>query len=61
MAKYIRKTKDVYCIETNCGYGWECECEFDTYEEAKSYLPEYRTYINRYNGVTRIKKRRERI
>lgn len=26
---YVRKTKDVYCIYTNYGYGWECESEYD--------------------------------
>ena len=58
---YVRKTKDVWHIETNCGYGWESECEFDTYAEAKQNLPGYREYINAYNGSCRIVKRRERI
>ncbi len=26
---YQRKTKDVWCIYTNYGYGWECESEYD--------------------------------
>ena len=26
---YQRKTKDVWCIETNWGYGWEVESEYD--------------------------------
>lgn len=58
---YVRKTKDVYHIETNCGYGWESESEYNTYAEAKADLKEYRLYINHYNGVARIVKRREKI
>ena len=26
---YVRKTKDVWCIQTNWGYGWEVESEYD--------------------------------
>ena len=58
---YQRKTKDIYCIETNCGYGWETECTYDTYAEAKADIEEYRRYIRNYFGVCRIVKRRERI
>ena len=25
---YVRKTQDVYCIDTNYGYGWETESEY---------------------------------
>ena len=58
---YKRKTKDVYRIQTNCGYGWETEAEYDSYAEAKTDLPEYRKYINSYNGVAKITKGREKI
>lgn len=35
MSKYIRKTIDVYYIETDYGYGKELECAYDTLQEAK--------------------------
>lgn len=60
---YQRKTKDVYVIETNYGYGWEEESEYDkddyenprkaAYEDAK----EYRIA----GAMTRITKRRIKI
>lgn len=55
---YIRKTRDVYRIMTNYGYGWECECEESTYHEAKQRLKEYRENTN---AQVYIKKGRERI
>lgn len=58
---YKRKTRDVWHIQTNCGYGWETEATYDTYREAKADLPEYKKYINSYNGVAVIVKGRERI
>lgn len=58
---YVRKTKDVYFIETNYGYGWESENEYSTYAEAKADYKEYCINVNRYGGDCRIKKRRERI
>lgn len=58
--EYVRKTKDVWCIQTNYGYGWEEESEYDkddydnprksAYEDAK----EYRIA----GAMTRIIKRR---
>ena len=56
-----RKTRDVWCIETNCGYGWDEECRYDTFEEAKNDIKEYRLYISAYYGQVRIVKRREKI
>ena len=60
---YIRKTKDVWCIDTNWGSGWETESKYDkddypnprkaAYDDAK----EYRLA----GAMTRIVKRRERI
>ena len=34
---YVRKTRDVWCIDTNWGYGWETESEYtkDDYENPK--------------------------
>ena len=58
---YTRKTKDIYCIESNCGYGWEIETTYNTYAEAKENIDEYRKYIRNYFGVCRITKRREKI
>lgn len=58
---YVRKTRDVYCIETNYGYGWEIESEYNTFKESKADLPEYRIAVRPHFGVARIKKRRERI
>ncbi len=60
---YQRKTKDVWCIDTNWGYGWETESTYDkddyenpkrsAYEDAKEY---------RLAGCqARVVKRRERI
>ncbi len=44
MRTYIRKTKTVYRIQGNYGYGhgWETECEEDTRKEALARLKEYR-------------------
>ena len=60
---YVRKTRDVYCIDTNYGYGWETESTYSSedydnprrsaYEDAKEY---------RLSGAdVRIVKRREKI
>ena len=64
---YKRKTKDVWCIDTNYGYGWETESEYDkddyenprkaAYEDAKG----YREMMRSYGGQVRIVKRREKI
>lgn len=58
---YVRKTKDVWCIDTNCGYGWETESTYDTYAEAKADISGYREYTRAYGGSARIVKRREVI
>lgn len=39
---YKRKTKDIYNIVTNYGYGWETECSEYTLKEAKQTAKEYR-------------------
>lgn len=56
-----RKTKDVWCIETNCGYGWDEESRYDTLAEARNDAKEYRLYMSAYKGQVRIVKRREKI
>lgn len=60
---YIRKTKDIWCIDTNWGYGWETESTYDkddyehprlsAYEDAKGY--------REAGAMVRVVKRRERI
>lgn len=57
---YKRKTKDVFYIDVNCGYGWETESRYDTYAEAKRDIKEYRLYASAYNGNAKIVKRREK-
>lgn len=54
---YIRKTVDRWDIETNWGYGWECECSEYTRKEALQRLKEYRENIT---GLVRLEKHRER-
>lgn len=39
---YVRKTKDVWQLLSNYGYGWECEVEYEDKEEAKADLKSYR-------------------
>lgn len=60
---YVRKTEDVYDIQTNYGYGWETEstyyhCDYEhPCKAAKRDAEEYRM-----NGCqVRVVKRRERI
>lgn len=55
---YVRKTRDRWDIETNWGYGWECECSEYTYKEARQ---RYREYIDNCPCDIRLKKRRERV
>lgn len=57
---YERKTKDVFIIETNYGYGWEVESTYDTREEAKRDFPDYVMMVKSYGGNARIRKTRER-
>ena len=60
---YQRKTKDVWCIFTNWGFGWECESEYDKddyenpYKSACEDAKEYRLA----GAAVRVKCRRERI
>ncbi len=56
---YIRKTKDIYKILTNYGYGWEEEDEADTREEARRLAIEYKATACR--PAVRIKKTREKL
>lgn len=40
--KYVRKTKDVYQLITNYGYGAEIECVYDDEKEALADYAKYR-------------------
>ena len=55
---YQRKTKDIYNIVTNYGYGWEVEVTEETWKDAKQTAKEYRENTN---ALVRIEKRREKI
>lgn len=44
---YVRKTKDVYCIEAYYeGYGWAFETAEETYKDAKAQAKCYRENTN---------------
>lgn len=60
---YQRKTKDVWCIETNYGYGWEVESEYDKddYENPKRSAYEDAKEYRIAGAMTRVVKRREKI
>lgn len=55
---YTRKTKDIYNIVTNYGYGWEVECTEETYKEAKQRLKEY---MENTTAQVKLEKKRERL
>lgn len=61
---YVRKTKDVYELITNYGYGEDVECTYDSIKEAREdlrvYLEERRLgYLPELRSI-RIKTRRVR-
>ena len=58
---YQRKTKDVWHIELNYGYGWESESEYDNPKDAKADLAEYKEHARHYGASCRLRKTRERI
>lgn len=55
---YKRKTKDVYEIQCNYGYGWDCETVEETWKDAKSQL---KCYHENISYPVRIVKKREKI
>lgn len=60
---YKRKTQDVWCIDTNYGYGWETESEYtkDDYDNPKlSAYQDVKEY-RRLNCDVRVIKRRIRL
>ena len=60
---YVRKTKDVYYIDTNYGYGWETESTYDKddYENPRKSAREDAKEYARLGCQVRVVKRRERI
>ena len=56
---YIRKTKDVYVLLSNYGYGWEEELTEETEKEIKEQLKTYRE--NCPNDQYKFKKKRAKI
>ena len=58
MSRYIRKTRDIWQVMTNYGYGWECEIEEFTRREANQRKKEY---LENTHAAVRIVKRREKI
>ena len=55
---YIRKTKDIYEIQVNYGYGWDVETTEENYSDAKEQLKCYRDNVS---YPVRIVKKREKI
>lgn len=56
---YVRKTRDVYLVETNWGYGWDTETAEVTLADAKEQAKTYReNACGRY--AVRVRKTRER-
>lgn len=55
---YQRKTVDVWEIQGNCGYGWECEC---TEESRNNAIAQAKCYRENVNYPIRIVKKREKI
>lgn len=58
---YKRKTRDVWWLMSNYGYGWECEVTYDNLKEAKDDLKAYRENCAGKGWVFRLEKHRERI
>ena len=60
---YVRKTKDVWCIDTNYGYGWETESEYDKddYENPAKAAKEDAKEYRKAGAMVRVVKRREKI
>lgn len=58
---YTRKTKDVYYLVTNYGYGWEEEVSYDTPKEAKQGKKEYIENCGHILKGIKVVKKRELI
>ena len=60
---YVRKTRDVYCIDTNYGYGWETESIYskDDYDNPRRSAYEDAREYRLLGCDVRVVKRREKI
>lgn len=54
---YTRKTRDVWHVVTNYGYGWETECTEYTLKDAKQTKREYMENAQGLQGIKIVKKR----
>jgi hypothetical protein len=63
MSNYVRKTKDVYYLGIDYGYGHgiELECGYDTRKEAQQGRKEYLDNIGNQIRLIKIVKKREKI
>lgn len=60
MAKYVRKTKDEYHVQGNCGCGWETVTIDETMAEAKAMLRDYNENETMYpHRVRKIRVKKE--
>ena len=57
---YKRKTKSIWCLITDYGYGEEYEVGYDSYKEAKQGKKEYLENASNLKSI-KIKEKRERI
>ena len=57
--EYVRKTKDVYYLMGNYGYGWEEMFECENWKDAREQLKTYRDNEPQYSH--KIVKRRVKI
>lgn len=53
---YIRKTKDIYVLMSNYGYGWEEELTEDTSHEAYAQLKTYKENCPQYQYKIVVKR-----
>ena len=60
---YVRKTRDVWCIDTNWGYGWETESRYtkDDYNKPYKAAKEDAEGYREAGAAVRIVCRREKI
>ena len=58
MADYVRKTKDVYVLQGNYGYGWDDLTYEDSRREANEQM---KCYQENQPASYRVIKRREKI
>lgn len=59
---YVRKTKDVWCIDTNWGYGWETESKYDKddYENPRKAANDDAKEYRLAGAMVKVVKRRQK-